>query len=85
MRKKNKAGSAITLISIIPQSCSNQKSMELAQKQTHRSTEQNKDLKNEPPFIWAIIQEKGDKNIQQGKTISPISGVEKMDIYMQKY
>jgi len=36
------------------QSCSDQNSMVLAQKQTQRSMEQNRKSKNEPTTIWSI-------------------------------
>ena len=38
----------------ILQSYNNQNSMVLAQKQTHRSMEQNREPKNEPTLIWSI-------------------------------
>ena len=39
---------------IILQNCSIQNSMVLAQKQTHRSMEQSRKLRNEPTLIWSI-------------------------------
>ena len=37
--------------------------MILAQKQTHRSMEQKKELRNKSMFIW-LITDKGGKNVQ---------------------
>ena len=42
------------------QSCSNQNSMELAQEQTHKTMEQNRESRNIPMFIWSI-------NLQQSR------------------
>ena len=42
------------LFQTILQSSSNQNSMILAQKQTHRSIEQNKEPRNKPTLLWSI-------------------------------
>ena len=47
-RKKNKAGGITPCLHTIPQSCSNQNSMALAQKQMHRLMEQNTAPRNKP-------------------------------------
>ena len=48
LRKKNKAGYNSSRLQTILQSYSNQNSMVLAQKQTHRSIEQKKEPRNKP-------------------------------------
>ena len=67
LREKNKAEVSHSPISNLLQSYSNQTSMVLTQKQTHRSMEQNREPRNEPTLIWAIIYNKRGKNIQWGK------------------
>ena len=49
----------------------------MAQKQTHRSKEQNREPRNKPIHIWSIIYDKEAKNIQWGKTVSSINDVGK--------
>ena len=44
----------------ILQSCSHQDSMVLTQKQTHRSTEQNREPRNGPSTLWSA-------NLQQSR------------------
>ena len=48
--------------------------MVLAQKQTHRSREQNKEPKINPCTYGQLVNNKGGKNIQCGKTVSSTSG-----------
>ena len=49
-------------------SCSNQKSVVLAQKQTHRSIEQNRKSRNKPTIIWSInCQQRRKEYIIGGK------------------
>ena len=50
----------------IPQSYSNQNSMVLAHKQTHRSMEQNREAKSKPMHLKSIYDKRG-KNIQCNK------------------
>ena len=50
--------------------------MLLAQKQTHGSMKQNRELRNKPTLTWAIY-DKGGRDIQWGKILSSINGVEK--------
>ena len=49
------------------QSYSHQNSMVLAQKQTHRSMEQNREPRNKPTLNGQLIYNKGGKNIQWRK------------------
>ena len=42
---------------------SNQNNMVLAQKQTHRSVKQNRELKNKPMHFGQLIYDEGGKNI----------------------
>ena len=51
-------------IPTILQSYSNQNSMVLAQKQTYRSMEQNKEPRNKPTHLQSLILDKTGKNIQ---------------------
>ena len=52
--------------------------MVLAQKQTHRSVEQNREPRNKPTHYGQLIYNKGAKNIYNGeKTNSSISGAGK--------
>ena len=41
--------------------------MVLAQKQTHRSKEQNRESRNEPTLIHQLIYDKGSKDVQWRK------------------
>ena len=50
--------------------------MVLAQKQTYRSVEQDRQPRDKPTCIWSINLCKGGKNIQE-KTVSSISGTGK--------
>ena len=55
LEKKEKSwGYHAPLLQTMLQSYSNQKSMVLAQKQTHRSMEQNRDPRNKPTYLWSI-------------------------------
>ena len=53
-------------LQIILQSWSNQTSTVQAQKQTHRSTEQNRDPRNKLTYIWSINRQQRGKKIYQG-------------------
>ena len=50
---------------IVLQSCDHQDSVVLAQKQTHRSTKQNREPRNGPSTLWST-------NIQQSKKDYPL-------------
>ena len=64
-------------IPTILQSYSNQNSMVLAQKQTYRSMEQNKEPRNKPTHLQSLILDKTGKNIQWEKDNSSSSDVRK--------
>ena len=69
LRKKNKAGGIMLPdFKVLLQSDSNQNSMVLAQKQIHRSTEQNRDPRNKLIFMWAINLQQRRKEYNVGKT-----------------
>ena len=51
--------------------------MVLAQKQTHRSMEQNREPRNEPHLHGKLIYNKGGRNTQWGKTATSITGAGK--------
>ena len=52
--------------------------MVLAQKQTHRSTEQNRKHRNEPTRTWSInLRQRRQEYRMKGKIASSINGVGK--------
>ena len=55
------------MIQTILQSCNNQNNMALAQKQTRRSMEQNRETEINPCTCDLLIYDKGSKNIQRRK------------------
>ena len=67
-----------SILQTILKSCSHQDSMVLAQKQTHRSVEQNRKPRNGPLPYGQLILDKAGKNIHWKKTISSKSGVGKI-------
>ena len=67
LRKKNKAGVSHSQILTTPQNYSNKISMVLAQKQTRRSMEQNREPRNKLMLIWSINLQQGGMTIQWGK------------------
>jgi len=55
------------------QSCNHQDSMVLAQKQTHRSMEQNRKPRNKSTTIWSINLQQSRKKYLMGKRLSSIN------------
>ena len=63
---------------VIIQSCYHQDSMELAEKQTHRSMEQNREPRNGPSTLWSTKLQQSRKEYPVGeKTVSSTNGVGK--------
>ena len=61
----------------ILQSCSNQNTMVLAQKQTHRFIEENTDPRNKPTTMWSVnLWQRKQENTME-KKMSSINGVRK--------
>ena len=56
---------------VVLQTCDHQDSMVLAQKQTHRSIEQNREPRNGPPTLWSanIRQSKKDYPLEKGQSL----------------
>ena len=50
----------------------------MVQKQTYRSTEQDRKHRNKPTYLWSITLDKGDKNIKWEKVCSA-TVLEKLD------
>ena len=66
---------------VVLQSCGHQDSVVLAQKQTHRSMEQNRESRSGPSTLWSTnIFNKGGKTIHWRikKTVSSINGAGKI-------
>ena len=51
--------------------------MLLAQKQTHRSMEQDRELRNKPTYLWSINLQQRWQEYTMEKTVSSISGARK--------
>ena len=65
-------------------SYSNQKSMVLAQKQTHRSLELNKEPRNKPTHLWSINPLQKRQEYTAEKTVSLIRSARKTrQLYMK--
>ena len=61
------------------QSCNHQDSMVLAQKQTHRSMEQNREPRNGPSTLWATNLQQSRKDYPMEKRqVSSTNGVGKI-------
>ena len=60
------------------QNCHHQDSMVLAQKQTHRSMEQNREPKMDPQLYGQLIFDKAGKNSNGKRTFSSTNGVGKI-------
>ena len=59
------------------QGYSNQNNVVLAQKQTHRSMEQNKEPRNKPKYIWSINLQQRRWKYAVGKDSLSVSGAGK--------
>ena len=63
----------------LSQSCNHQDSIVLAQKQTHRSMEQNRESRNEPSTLWSTnLQQSRKEYPMEKKTVSSTNGVGKI-------
>jgi len=73
-------------LQVILQNRSDQNSMVLAQKETQRSTEQNREPKNEPTIIWSInlLQRRQEYAMGKKKQSLHQMALRKLDSYMQK-
>ena len=60
------------------QSCGHQDSVVLAQKQTHRSMEQNTEPRGGPSTLWSTNIQQSRKNYPLEKTVSSINGAGKI-------
>ena len=77
LKKKTKTG-VITIPKAVLQSCNYQDSMVLAQKQTHKSMEQNRESRNGPIDVWPTNLQQTRKEYPMGKkTVSSANGVGK--------
>ena len=65
LKKKAKVGGITIPDQALLQSCHHQDSMVLAQKQTHRSMEQNREPRNRPSTLWST-------NLQQRRKECPM-------------
>ena len=56
---------------VVPQSCGHQDSVVLAQKQTHRSMEQNREPRNGPSTLWSanILQRRKDYLLEERQSL----------------
>ena len=65
---------------VVLQSCGHQDTVVLAQKQTHRSVEQNRESRSGPSTLWStnIRQSRKDYPLEKQKTVSSISGAGKI-------
>ena len=81
LRRKNSRG-GITLPDFrLPQSCTNQNGIVLAEKQKHRSMEQDSKPRNKPTHLWSINL--GQRRQEYTKEKSPLQEVvlRKLDSY----
>ena len=71
LEKGKQNGVSHSLISNLPQSYSNQTSMDPAQKQTHMSVEQHREPRNESTLIRAINLQQKKQDYTMGKIQPP--------------
>ena len=60
---------------VVLQSCDHQDSVVLAQKQAHRSVEQNREPRNEPKTVWST-------NLQENRTEYPMEKRQSRDTWV---
>ena len=63
---------------VVLQSCGHQDSVVLAQKQTHRSMEQNRESRSGPSTLWSTNSRQSRKDYNSLTTVSSISGAGKI-------
>ena len=71
LEKGKQSGVSHSLISNLPQSYSNQTSMDPAQKQAQMSVEQHREPRNESTLIWAINLQQKKQEYTMGKIQPP--------------
>ena len=77
-KKKESWGHHVAGFQAILQSCEHKDGMVLAQKQTHRPMEQNRDSEMDPRLFGQLIFDKAGKTYSGKKTVSSINGAGKI-------
>ena len=85
LEKGKQSGVSHSLISNLPQSYSNQTSMDPSQKQAHMSVEQHREPRNKPTLIWLInVQQRRQEYRMEKRQSLQQMVLGKLDSYMQK-
>ena len=75
-----------SLLQTVLQSYSHQNNIVWAQKQIHRSMEQNRDHRNKPMHLWSINLQQRRQEYNEEKTVSSVSGAGKTGkLYVKEY